>query len=301
MAWPAGRLAQARRGRQRRTGAVSSKPVPPPHDMAPVPVRVRSSLRPTTPRPGSHSPTPPWQGRLCLQGTVFGPAVVHGPATAQGLAYDGLAFAATQCAAATALRHTLKSGRAAYSAERVGATPRGRGDDGRGLAADTLVLELPPRARGRLRLRLLASPVPTRTRRTPLQVTDHRRDRPTVGARGRHPLQQCARAGIRDDAPRLARPTPPALTTRNSGRSASRSRQEPRACRRNRARPRGGVRGRRPADGRWSWPPRTCCAAVAIDSSARPWPTENMAWNPGMTGKSHDRYMPDQVSRRTTT
>lgn len=126
--------------------------------------------------------------------------------------------------------------------------PRGRGDDGRGLAADTLVLELPPRARGRLRLRLLASPVPTRTRRTPLQVTDHRRDRPTVGARGRHPLQQCARAGIRDDAPRLARPTPPALTTRNSGRSASRSRQEPRACRRNRARPRG--RRARPPAGR---------------------------------------------------
>ncbi len=92
MAWPAGRLAQARRGRQRRTGTVSSKPVPPPHDIAPVPVRVRSSLRPTTPRPGSHSPTPPRQGRLCLQGTVFGPAVVHGPATAQGLANGGLAF-----------------------------------------------------------------------------------------------------------------------------------------------------------------------------------------------------------------
>ncbi|MDQ0487127.1 hypothetical protein QO019_001978 [Streptomyces thermodiastaticus] len=301
MAWPAGRLAQARRGRQRRTGAVSSKPVPPPHDMAPVPVRVRSSLRPTTPRPGSHSPTPPWQGRLCLQGTVFGPAVVHGPATAQGLANGGLAF----CRHAMCGSHGSSAHPQVWqSSIRRGASrsyPRGRGDDGRGLAADTLVLELPPRARGRLRLRLLASPVPTRTRRTPLQVTDHRRDRPTVGARGRHPLQQCARAGIRDDAPRLARPTPPALTTRNSGRSASRSRQEPRACRRNRARPRGGVRGRRPADGRWSWPPRTCCAAVAIDSSARPWPTENMAWNPGMTGKSHDRYMPDQVSRRTTT
>lgn len=92
MAWPAGRLAQARRGRRRRTGTVSSKRVPPPHDMAPVPVRVRSSLRPTTPRPGSHSPAPPRQGRLCLQGTVFGPAVVHGPATAQGLANGGLAF-----------------------------------------------------------------------------------------------------------------------------------------------------------------------------------------------------------------
>lgn len=100
MAWPAGRLAQARRGRQRRTGTVSSKPVPPPHDIAPVPVRVRSSLRPTTPRPGSHSPTPPRQGHLCLQGAVFGPAVAHGPTTAQGLANGGL----------TVCRHTMCGG-----------------------------------------------------------------------------------------------------------------------------------------------------------------------------------------------